>query len=73
MALDCHPAPVRLDQGLDDEEPQPRALLVPGGEPRFVQRAEGIRWMIVNGEILLADGKYSGALPGRVVRPFALR
>ncbi len=42
---------------------------LPGGEGRFVQQAQGIHWVIVNGEILFADGQHSGALPGQVLRP----
>jgi N-acyl-D-aspartate/D-glutamate deacylase len=30
--------------------------------------AEGIKCTIVNGEVLLEDGKPTGALPGRVMR-----
>jgi N-acyl-D-aspartate/D-glutamate deacylase len=42
---------------------------LPGGEGRFVQQARGIHWVIVNGEILFADGRHTGALPGCVLRP----
>lgn len=41
---------------------------LPGGEGRFVQRAEGVHWVIVNGAVLYADGGHSGALPGQVLR-----
>jgi len=41
---------------------------LPGGEGRFVQRAEGIQWVIVNGSVLFAEGKHSGTLPGQVLR-----
>jgi N-acyl-D-aspartate/D-glutamate deacylase len=41
---------------------------LPGGEGRFVQRAEGVHWVIVNGAALYADGGHSGALPGQVLR-----
>ena len=41
---------------------------LPGGEGRFVQRAEGVHWVIVNGALLYADGQHSGALPGQVLR-----
>ena len=40
----------------------------PGGAMRIREPAEGIRMTIVNGQILLEDGKHSGALPGRVLR-----
>ncbi len=41
---------------------------LPGGERRFVQRAEGIHAVVVNGEIVLAHGEHSGALPGQMLR-----
>jgi len=40
----------------------------PGGAMRIREPAEGIRMTVVNGQILLEDGKHSGALPGRVLR-----
>jgi N-acyl-D-amino-acid deacylase len=30
--------------------------------------SEGVSWVLVNGVIVLADGKYTGAKPGRVIR-----
>jgi N-acyl-D-amino-acid deacylase len=41
---------------------------LPGEEGRFVQKAEGVQWVIVNGSVLFAEGKHSGALPGQVLR-----
>jgi len=41
---------------------------LPGGE-RFFARPNGIAATIVNGEPIVLDGKLTGALPGRVVRP----
>jgi len=41
---------------------------LPAGAKRLVQRARGISATIVNGEILLRDGKHTGALPGRLLR-----
>jgi hypothetical protein len=35
---------------------------------RIREPAEGILMTVVNGQILLEDGKHSGALPGRVLR-----
>jgi N-acyl-D-amino-acid deacylase len=32
------------------------------------QLSTGVRWVIVNGEIVLADGRHTGARPGRVLR-----
>jgi N-acyl-D-aspartate/D-glutamate deacylase len=40
----------------------------PTGAMRIKEPAEGIRMTVVNGQILLEDGKHSGALPGRVLR-----
>ena len=41
---------------------------LPAGARRLVQRATGIAATIVNGEVLLRDGKHTGALPGRLLR-----
>ena len=41
---------------------------LPGGERRFVQRAEGIHAVVVNGQIVLTHGEHSGALPGQMLR-----
>jgi N-acyl-D-amino-acid deacylase len=30
--------------------------------------SEGVEWVLVNGVIVLADGKYTGAKPGKVIR-----
>jgi N-acyl-D-amino-acid deacylase len=40
----------------------------PGGEWRRIQRAEGYRWTLVNGEITFEDGKCTGATPGKLLR-----
>lgn len=41
----------------------------PGESARYVVDAEGYVATIVNGEVLLRDGRHTGALPGRVLRP----
>ncbi len=47
---------------------------LPAGARRLVQRARGIAATIVNGEILMRDGKHTGALPGQLLRgPLARR
>jgi N-acyl-D-amino-acid deacylase len=33
------------------------------------QIAEGMRWVLVNGQVVIAEGAPTGALPGRVLRP----
>jgi N-acyl-D-aspartate/D-glutamate deacylase len=40
---------------------------LPGGEKRLIQKATGIAMTIVNGEVLIADGEHTGALPGAVL------
>jgi N-acyl-D-aspartate/D-glutamate deacylase len=40
----------------------------PGGGWRIEEKAIGIHMTIVNGQVLLEDGKHTGALPGRVIR-----
>ena len=42
----------------------------PAGAWRFRELAQGIKCTIVNGEVLIEDGKHTGALPGRVLRNF---
>jgi N-acyl-D-aspartate/D-glutamate deacylase len=47
---------------------------LPSGARRLVQRTRGIAATVVNGEILLRDGKHTGALPGQLLRgPLARR
>lgn len=46
---------------------------LPGGARRLIQRCDGIRATIVNGEVVLEDGRHTGALPGKLLRgPLAL-
>jgi N-acyl-D-amino-acid deacylase len=40
----------------------------PGGAWRIKESAEGIFGTIVNGQVLYEEGKYTGALPGKVLR-----
>jgi N-acyl-D-aspartate/D-glutamate deacylase len=39
----------------------------PLGAPRYVQRAEGYAWTLVNGVVVAEDGELTGERPGRVV------
>ena len=49
-------------------------LDLPAGARRLVQRSRGISATVVNGEIVLRDGKPTGALPGQLLRgPLARR
>jgi N-acyl-D-amino-acid deacylase len=41
---------------------------LPGGARRLSQRSTGIRATIVGGEVLIAEGRHTGALPGRLIR-----
>jgi N-acyl-D-amino-acid deacylase len=41
---------------------------LPAGARRLVQRARGVAATVVGGEVLLRDGKHTGALPGRLLR-----
>jgi N-acyl-D-aspartate/D-glutamate deacylase len=40
----------------------------PADSGRYVVDAEGYRAVVVNGEVLLDDGKWTGATPGQVLR-----
>jgi N-acyl-D-aspartate/D-glutamate deacylase len=41
---------------------------LPGGEKRLIQRATGVKMIMVNGNVLVQDGEHTGAFPGRVLR-----
>ena len=41
---------------------------LPTGARRLSQRATGMKATIVGGEVLIEDGKHSGALPGKLIR-----
>ncbi len=47
---------------------------LPAGARRLIQKTRGIAATVVNGEVLLRDGKHTGALPGQLLRgPLARR
>jgi N-acyl-D-aspartate/D-glutamate deacylase len=54
-------------EGLKLTKPEMRYDLPAGGK-RLVQKAEGYRYTIVSGEVVLEDGKPTGATPGQLVR-----
>lgn len=60
----------------DRVEAQPAEWVhdLPAGEPRFISRARGIEWSLVNGVPVLERGQIverpAGARPGRVLRTF---
>jgi len=41
---------------------------LPAGAKRLIQRTRGIAATVVNGEVLLREGKHTGAHPGRLLR-----
>jgi N-acyl-D-aspartate/D-glutamate deacylase len=41
---------------------------LPGGGMRWIQRARGVRHVLVNGVQTIRDGRETGDLPGRVLR-----
>ena len=41
---------------------------LPGADWRRVQKAEGYRWILVNGQVTLEDGNPTGALSGKLLR-----
>ncbi len=41
---------------------------LPGGEWRRIQRAEGYRYIMVNGEVTFTDGEATGHCPGELLR-----
>jgi N-acyl-D-amino-acid deacylase len=54
----------------DTVKPLPLEVLhdFPTGAKRIKEPAQGIHMTIVNGQVLMEDGKHSGNLPGRVLR-----
>ena len=46
---------------------------LPGGQARFLARPKGFVATLVNGVPIVEDGKLTGALPGRVLRPVGAR
>ena len=41
---------------------------LPGGDWRRIQKAEGYRWILVNGQITFENGGATGTLPGKLLR-----
>jgi N-acyl-D-aspartate/D-glutamate deacylase len=41
---------------------------LPAGEWRRVQKAQGYRWIMVNGGVTFEDGKCTGSTPGKLLR-----
>ncbi|MFM7735734.1 MAG: amidohydrolase family protein, partial [Alphaproteobacteria bacterium] len=53
----------RLDLGLPELRHE-----FPAGAPHFAQDAHGYEATVVNGRVLMREGKHTGALPGRLLR-----
>ena len=49
-------------------EPPQMVYDLPAGGKRLIQKAEGYLWTMCAGEITYADGKHTGAMPGRLLR-----
>jgi len=41
---------------------------LPAGQMRAIVRAQGYRWVLVNGEVIIDDNKETGAMAGRLLR-----
>ncbi len=41
---------------------------LPEGAPRYIQRAKGIPYTVVNGSVLMKNGAHTGVYPGKVLR-----
>jgi N-acyl-D-aspartate/D-glutamate deacylase len=52
---------------IDLVEPQ-KVQDLPEGAPRYIQRAKGIHYTIVNGSVLMKNGAHTGVYPGKVLR-----
>ena len=51
------------------EERQPYMVYdIPGGAPRFQQRAEGYKATVCNGQVTLGDDEHTGVCAGQVLR-----
>jgi len=55
--------PAKID--LADPE---RVADLPEGAPRYIQRAKGVHYTIVNGSVLMKNGAHTGVYPGKVLR-----
>jgi N-acyl-D-amino-acid deacylase len=46
---------------------------LPTGAERILQKADGIKMTVVNGQVLMRDNQHSGALPGKLLRGLGAR
>jgi N-acyl-D-amino-acid deacylase len=59
---------VIFDPDTIDNLPEEKVYDLPGGAWRMKELAKGVHYTVVNGEVLLEQGKHTGALPGQVLR-----
>jgi N-acyl-D-aspartate/D-glutamate deacylase len=52
---------------IDLAEPE-KVQDLPEGAPRYIQRANGIPYTVVNGSVLMKNGAHTGVYPGKVLR-----
>ena len=52
---------------IDLAEPE-KVSDLPEGATRYIQRAKGIHYTIVNGSVLMRNGSHTGVYPGKVLR-----
>ena len=59
---------VVFDPAAIDVAPPEKVEDLPEGAPRYIQRAKGIHYTIVNGSVLMKKGTHTGVYPGKVLR-----
>jgi N-acyl-D-aspartate/D-glutamate deacylase len=59
---------VLFDPDTVESQDEEEASDYPGGLTRVLQHARGVHYTIVNGEVLIEHGDFTGAYPGRVIR-----
>jgi N-acyl-D-aspartate/D-glutamate deacylase len=57
-----------FDPATIDLLPPEKVTDLPEDAPRYIQRAKGIHYSIVNGSVLMKNGNHTGVYPGRVLR-----
>jgi N-acyl-D-amino-acid deacylase len=62
---------VLFDPSTTRPSPVERVNDLPGGKPRLIERAEGIAYTIVGGQVLFDHGQYQDVLPGQVLSGLA--
>ena len=57
-----------FDPATIDLLPPEKVADLPEHAPRYIQRAKGIHYSIVNGSVLMKNGSHTGKYPGKVLR-----